>query len=145
MLFALVLLAGIVLGYGGALALQQGQPALIPAPLSKGPQSELYPAPVLPTVDNDPAFGPEAAKVTIIEFGDFQCGFCKQFFDQTYARLKYDYGDKIRFVYRDFPVTSTHPEAQAAAEAAQCAHEQGRFWAYHDALFVSQEKLILQR
>jgi protein-disulfide isomerase len=107
----------------------------------QGSQSELFATPKPPSVDNDPAFGPEDAKVTMIEFSDFQCSYCKEFFDQTYFRLKQNYGDTVRFVYRDFPMTNVHPEAQAAAEAAECAHEQGRFWEYHDALFTHQDKL----
>lgn len=141
LLFVLAILAGVVLGYGGSLVIQQSRPTPIAASVLQGSQSELFATPNPPSVDNDPAFGPEDAKVTMIEFSDFQCSFCKEFFDQTYPRLKHDYGDTIRFVYRDFPMTNVHPEAQAAAEAAECAREQGRFWEYHDALFTHQDQL----
>jgi protein-disulfide isomerase len=93
------------------------------------------------SADDDPARGPEDAPVTIIEFSDFQCPFCKAFFDQTLPKLLSRYRDRVRFVYRDFPITRIHPEALNAAEAAQCAFEQDRFWDYHDRLFQTPEKL----
>jgi len=92
---------------------------------------------------DDPARGPAKALVTVIEFSDFQCPFCKAFFHQTLPRLIADYGTRVRFVYRDFPINQIHPEAQQAAEAAQCAFEQGRFWEYHDRLFQHQETLAV--
>jgi len=91
----------------------------------------------------DPSFGPPNAKVTIVEFSDFQCPYCKMFNDDTLAQLKKTYGDRVRFVYRDFPLDSIHPYARTAAEAAQCAHEQGNFWEYHDVLFANQQALTI--
>ncbi|MQC27389.1 MAG: DsbA family protein [Chloroflexi bacterium] len=85
--------------------------------------------------ETDPVFGPEDAPITIIEFSDFECPFCKSYFLNTYPRLLADYADQIRFVYKDFPLTSIHPDAVPAAMAAQCAFEQDEFWAYHDLLF----------
>ena len=87
------------------------------------------------SVDDDPARGPENALVTIIEFSDFQCPFCKSFFDQTQPIVFATYGDRVRYVFRDFPIASLHPQAPKAAEAAQCAFDQGKFWEYHDVLF----------
>ena len=93
------------------------------------------------SADDDPAWGPEDAPVTIIEFSDFECPFCARFRKQTYDRIKEAYGDKIRFVYRDFPLVQLHPQAVPAAIAAQCAHEQGKFWEYHDLLFLGDKPL----
>ena len=96
------------------------------------------PVVVAASVDDDPAWGPEDAPVTIIEFSDFQCPFCSRFFAQTYPQIKQEYEGQVRFVYRDFPLTSLHENAQKAGEAAECADEQGKFWEYHDTLFTSQ-------
>jgi protein-disulfide isomerase len=83
----------------------------------------------------NPAIGPEDAPVKIIEFSDYQCPYCKRWYDAVKTRLLSDYAGKIRFVYRDMPLSSIHPEAQSAAEAANCAAEQVDYWQYHDALF----------
>ena len=85
--------------------------------------------------DHDPVFGPEDAPITIIEFSDFECPFCQRHFAQVYPQLLAEYPNQIRFVYKDFPLTSIHPNAQSAALAAHCAFEQGEFWEYHDLLF----------
>jgi protein-disulfide isomerase len=84
--------------------------------------------------DDDPFQGPEQAPVTIIEFSDFQCPYCRRA-QSTLKRLLHDYEGKIKLVYRDFPLRNIHPQAQKAAEAAQCAAAQGQFWPYHDRLF----------
>ncbi len=87
-----------------------------------------------------PVLGNKDAKVTVVEFSDFQCPFCKSLFDDSLSQLKKDYIDtgKIAFYYRHFPLTAIHPNAQKAAEAAECANEQGSFWQYHDQLFTNQ-------
>jgi protein-disulfide isomerase len=99
------------------------------------------PAVVEASVDDDPAWGPEDAPVTIIEFSDFQCPFCSRFINQTYPQIKQEYEGQVRFVYRDFPLNSIHPWAQKAAEAGECADDQGKFWEYHDAIFQAQTSL----
>lgn len=99
------------------------------------------PAIVDVSADDDPAWGPADAKVTVIEFSDFQCPYCRRFHDETLPQLRQMYGDRIRFVYRDLPLTSLHAFAQGAAEAAECADEQGKFWEYHDLLFQNQTAL----
>ncbi|HUE86990.1 MAG TPA: thioredoxin domain-containing protein [Vicinamibacterales bacterium] len=83
----------------------------------------------------DPAHGPADAPVTIVEFSDFECRFCKQAVP-TLAKIRATFGDRVRIVYRDAPLPN-HPAAYGAAEAAQCAHEQGKFWPYHDLLFAN--------
>jgi protein-disulfide isomerase len=86
---------------------------------------------------NSPAWGPVDAKVTIVEFSDFECPFCGSFQRDMYGLLKDRYGSKIRFVYKDFPLQQ-HPNALPAALASHCANEQGKFWEYHDVLFANQ-------
>ena len=91
-------------------------------------------------IDDDPVLGDENAPLTIVEFSDFQCPFCGAFRSQTFDQIKSQYIDtgKVRFVYRDFPLTSIHPNAQKAAEAAECADDQDKFWEYHDKIFDGQ-------
>jgi protein-disulfide isomerase len=88
---------------------------------------------------NSPAKGAANATVEVIEFADFQCPFCLAA-APTVKKVMETYGDKIRLVYRNYPLAS-HPQAQPAAEAAQCANEQGKFWPYHDRLFAEAGKL----
>jgi protein-disulfide isomerase len=92
----------------------------------------------------NPALGPVGAPVTMIEFGDYQCTYCKSWYDKVHTRLMADYAGKLRFVYRDLPLSTIHPEAQSAAEAADCAGEQGDYWKYHDALFDAKYGLGAQ-
>jgi protein-disulfide isomerase len=98
---------------------------------------------VVPDVsaDDDPAQGSKDAPVTIIEFSDFQCPYSKKYHDEILPMIMSEYGDEIRYVYRDFPLTSMHSQAQKAAEAAQCAFEQGKFWEYYEQLFQNQGAL----
>jgi protein-disulfide isomerase len=90
-------------------------------------------------VDGAPFRGPAAAPVAIVEFSDFHCPFCQQV-ASTLRQLLSRYDDKVKLVHRDFPNENIHPEATKAAEAARCAHEQGKFWEYHDALFANAPK-----
>jgi len=87
--------------------------------------------------EEDPFLGDENAPVTIVEYSDFECPFCTRFYEQTEDSLIQQYVDtgKVKFVYKDFPVPSSHPKSQIAAEAAQCAHDQDKFWEFHDLLF----------
>ena len=88
----------------------------------------------------DPSIGNPKAPVTIVEFSDFQCPFCRRA-APTLKQIREKYGDKVRVVWKDFPLTQIHPQAFTAAEAGRCAQEQGKFWEYHDQLFGNQQAL----
>ena len=88
---------------------------------------------------DSPAQGPASAPIELVEFSDFQCPFCYRA-HPTVKQVLSTYSGKIRFVYRNYPLPN-HPQARPAAEAAQCANEQGQFWPYHDRLFADQSKL----
>ncbi len=85
------------------------------------------------SVDDDPSKGPEDAAVTIVEFADYQCGYCARARETTNQIIE-AYPTQVRFVFRDYPIPK-HPRAQKMSEAAGCANEQGKFWEYHDHLF----------
>ena len=89
-----------------------------------------------------PSRGPDAAPVTIVEFSDFQCPFCGGLFP-TLKAIEKNYPDKVRLVYRQFPLTNIHPFAQKAAEASLCANDQKRFWEFHDSMFGDQMHLTV--
>ena len=93
--------------------------------------------PILPvSTDDDPSTGPPNAPITIVEFSDYQCPYCKLSLP-TIKEILAKYPDKVKVVYRDYPGPN-HPHAPQAAEAAQCARDQGKFWEYHDSLFDRQ-------
>jgi protein-disulfide isomerase len=99
----------------------------------------LEPPRVTVSAGSSPAKGPANAPVEVIEFADFQCPYC-QAVSPTVTRVLTTYGDRIKFVFRNYPLAS-HQQARPAAEAAQCANEQGKFWQYHDRLFGEPNKL----
>ncbi|OGT27917.1 MAG: hypothetical protein A2Z17_04035 [Gammaproteobacteria bacterium RBG_16_66_13] len=128
-----------------------GASPAVAAPGSQTGQTTVQGQPTAPaqarvpaTADDDIFLGPVDAPVTIIEFSDFQCPFCKRFRDQTLDPILQTYEGKVRFVYRDFPISSIHEWAQKAAEAGECADEQGKFWEYHDLIFANQTALNQQ-
>lgn len=88
---------------------------------------------------NDPVKGPASAPITIVEFSEFQCPFCSRV-GPTLKQIQETYGDKVRIAFRDY-ILPMHNRAKPAAEAAQCANEQGKFWEFHDGLFANQQKL----
>src|SRR5262249_25070646 len=94
-------------------------------------------------ISGRPNLGREDAPVTLVEFSDYQCPFCKRHFSTVYPALKKDYIDtgKLRYVFRDFPIANLHPQAKKAHEAAYCAREQNRYWEMHDLLFENSKDL----
>lgn len=88
---------------------------------------------------DDPSFGPPNAQAVIVEFSDFECPFCQSSFSAV-DELREKYQGQVLWIYRDFPL-ATHPNAQKAAEAGECAHDQGLFWPMHDKLFESRDGL----
>jgi protein-disulfide isomerase len=91
------------------------------------------------SADADPFRGPEDAPITIIEFGDFKCGYCARFHNETLTPLLNDYEGQIRIVFRDYPILGA--TSLSAAFAAECANEQDVFWPYHDLLYANQQIL----
>lgn len=91
-----------------------------------------------------PVLGNQSAKVTLIEFSDYECPFCERHYTQTELQLKKEYIDKglVKFYYRDFPLSQIHPGAQKGAEAARCAGDQNKYWEYHDSLFQNQTSIF---
>jgi protein-disulfide isomerase len=89
-----------------------------------------------------PARGPASAPVTIVEFSDFACPYCRGA-SANLESVRRQFGDRVRVVYRQFPLARIHPHARKAAEASLCADEQGLFWAMHDALFRDPSKLAV--
>ena len=87
----------------------------------------------------EPSLGKPDAPLTLVEFSDYQCPFCRRFFEQTLPALKSKYIDagQLRYVFRDFPLDQIHPQARQAAESVHCAAEQGKYWEMHDLLFQS--------
>jgi protein-disulfide isomerase len=113
-----------------------------PAPAAAAAQPTSLPARLDDvSADDDPATGSDDPEVVIVEFSDFQCPYCARFHQQTFPQLMENYGDRMQFVYRDFPLESIHPQALPAAEAAECADDQGAFWEYQDLLFANQGSL----
>ena len=92
-------------------------------------------------VSNDPVLGPPNAPITIVEFSDFECPFCSRFARSTAPALRRQYGDRIRWIFVNYPLRSIHPNAYEAALAGECAADQGRFWPFYDALFSGRHPL----
>jgi protein-disulfide isomerase len=97
----------------------------------------------VPVSDRDHVLGPETARVTLVEYGDYECPYC----GAAHSEVKHvvrEMGDDLRFAYRHFPLSQIHPHAYQAAEAAEAAGVQGRFWEMHDLLFENQDRLSLR-
>lgn len=85
------------------------------------------------------AQGPKNAKVTIVEFSDFECPYCVRAFP-TVKQILSEYENDVRFYYKQFPLNNLHPNAQKTAEASLCANDQGKFWEFHDKIFETEAK-----
>lgn len=92
-------------------------------------------------VDDDPILGSSDAPITIIEFSDYECPFCRRWHQEVMPQIQAKYGDSVRFVYRDFPLYSIHPNAEPAAIAANCAGEQDQYWAFNELIFATDTPL----
>ena len=92
---------------------------------------------VTPITDTDHIRGDKNAEITLLEYSDFECPFCSRF-HPTLVQAVNEYKGKVRWVYRHFPLSSIHPNAQKAAEASECASEQGKFWEMADKMFEKQ-------
>lgn len=127
-------------------AAQQLRQALV-AHLRAGARVEnLMPPLLLPKVDfraDGPSRGDAGAPVTIVEFSDYECGYCKDA-EGTLRRLLDAYPGRVRLVHQAFPLSTIHPRAQKAAEAALCAGEQGRYWEMHESIFARQGEISLE-
>jgi protein-disulfide isomerase len=144
-------LAGILLGVAIGFAIghatnQKPRPILYGIPPSQPASGASGPASAAPKPRVDvatagsPAWGPIGAKVTVVEFVDYQCPFCGQYARTTYPQIRKAYAGKVRYVSRHFPL-GIHPFASGAAVAAECAQRLGHFWRYHDLLFHTQDAL----
>jgi protein-disulfide isomerase len=94
----------------------------------------------VPVTADDHAEGPPAAPVTLVEYGDYECPHCGHAYPIV-KEVQKQLGTQLRFVFRNFPLRESHPHAQHAAEAAEAAADQGRFWEMHDLLFERQDAL----
>ena len=90
-------------------------------------------------LDGAPSKGPVDAPVILVKFEDFHCPFCREA-QRTLGEIAARYGERVRIVHKDYPIESLHPQARRSHLAARCAHEQGKFWAYHDALYAAAPK-----
>jgi protein-disulfide isomerase len=143
-LTVLAFAAGVLLGYvawgmdspTNATAQTANQPSVgvVEAPVTPQAEYKRYDIPV----ENAYAIGPADAPITIVEFSDYQCPFCRRWHDEVYEPLLAAYPGQIRLVYRHLPLTSIHPDAMSAAEAAMCAGEQDAYWPFHEKLFSSE-------
>lgn len=88
----------------------------------------------------DHAQGPESAPVTLVEYGDYECPYCGAAYPVV-KRLQKHYGNRLRFVFRNFPLTNAHPHAELAAETAEFAGAHEKFWEMHDLLYENQDRL----
>lgn len=142
-LFAVVIIGGIFMftGNNPSVASGSGSPTQVPTNPTQQPGK------VSASVDDDPFIGSEDAPVTIIEFSDYQCPFCRKFWVETLPLIKEQYIEtgKVKFVYRDFPLVSLHPMAIPSAEAAECVRDIAgndvAYFEYHDKIFGEQNIL----
>ena len=134
-------LAGVALGIGGTVIVERMLVRRLAAP--KEPQARSIPVLTSPLLlQGEPALGDPSAPLTIVEFSDFECSYCRRFHEKVMPQLKRKYIDTglVRFVHKDLPLPF-HPHALPAAAAARCAGEQNRYWDMYAALFDQQNCL----
>src|SRR4030095_8185148 len=98
---------------------------------------------VLPVSDRDHSKGPSTTPAVLVEYGDYECPHCRQAYSVV-KQLERRLGDNLRFVFLSVPLTLVHPHAELAAEAAEAAAAQGKFWEMHDQIFENQQALELE-
>jgi len=103
-------------------------------------ESVEHPRLAVPVNEKDHAQGPASAPVTLVEYGDYECPYCGNAYPVV-KRLKEEMGDRLRFVFRNFPLNTIHAHAGVAAQAAEAAAAQGKFWPMHDLLYEHQQDL----
>jgi protein-disulfide isomerase len=94
----------------------------------------------MPSSERDHILGPPSAPATLLEYGDFECPYCGMAYPIV-KELQRTFGPRLRFAFRHFPLSTVHPHAEHAAEAAECAGAQGKFWEMHDTLYENQDAL----
>jgi protein-disulfide isomerase len=116
--------------------------SLPPVVIAASPVPTVIPTPIIYDISTEgyPSIGPADAPIVIVEFSDYQCPYCARWHEQTYKALMDAYPGKIRFVYRNFPL-SFHPNAMLSAQAALCAGDQNSYWQYHDKLFAEKDQV----
>ncbi len=151
---ALIVLAfavGLLIGYfaWGRTPASSVTAGVVPPPAGSGAQQPVA-TPTLEHVkyniptEGFPSLGPADAPITIVEYSDYQCPYCTAWHEQTYQPLLAAYPGKIRFVYRNYPL-SFHQNALMGAEAALCAGDQNAYWKYHDKLFSEKSQMNNQQ
>ena len=120
-------------------------PATAPSPQAQQPSAPAPATEIAPVTDKDHIRGNKNAKLTLVEYSDFECPYCKSFHPTMQEALG-TYGDDVRWVYRHYPITSIHSSAQKAAEASECVTELGgedKFWEYVDKIFASPDAVTI--
>ena len=140
-----VVTAGNAIGNGLSTVSVQG--GAVPVALATATPAAIAPT-ATPTpgklnLQGAPVEGSASAKVTLVEFSDFQCPFCRRFYLDAYPDVKKNYIDtgKVKLVFMNFPLYSIHPAARVSAQAAVCSNEQNKFWEFHNKIFDEQQKL----
>lgn len=138
---SLTLVLVLVVGFAAGLAVgyfSWGQNSAKAAEVESvaAPKAESAPTRFNVPVGTAPIWGPSDAPVTIIEFSDYECPYCKKWEAEVWPQLQQAYPNKIRLVYKDFPLSQIHPNASPAAMAARCAGDQNKYWQYHDQVFT---------
>jgi len=128
--------------YGGSMDIVPAgnNPTVVPPTVQNPPTSNIK----VTVDDTDPVLGDRNAEIQIIEFSDFQCPFCQRAADGAVAEFKqssYFKNGEVNLVFKHFPLSSIHPQAQKASEAAACAQDQDKFWEMHDIIFVNQRTI----
>lgn len=122
---------------------EETQPTVANQPQAQPKAGSLTDSQLADLVKSENVKGPEDAPIVMVEFSEYECPFCKRYVDEAYSQIMDKYGDKIRYYFRDFPL-SFHPHAQQNAEAARCAGEQGDYFGYHDLLFANRDEWVSQ-